>query len=327
MLNQFKTNRPYNSFLLFVYGLVLCWSVFTKPFVLIAESGDGFGWRLLLKVFSLQSGQSNFLFGFVFMALVFVIALLINRLSILQRLFTRLHYILGMSFLLLLSVLVSRFAFSSSLLSCVLLLSMLNKTASIQNAAHPKTDIYNIALVFGLATTFFTPTLWLLPVLMLSMILSRPFSLKEWLLMLVGFLTPFYFFYALSFVFGHTIENIGLQYLMFKPKLSLALPELILYLLLLLLMIVGMYYVQFNMRRLLVQSRKTWSLLYLWMIVAAFIPFLNRDLHFCDFIFMLPPAAAFLSAFFYYQPKALISAALHWIVIGLSIFTGIANLK
>ncbi len=326
MLNQFKTNRPYNSFLLFVYGLVLCWSALAKPFVLTAEKGDGFGWRLIMQFLSLKNGQSNFALALFFMVMVFTLALLINRLSILQRLFTRLHYLTGMSFLLLLSVLVSRFAFSSSLFSCVLLLSMLNKTASLQNATNPKTDIFNIALVFGLASTFFAPSIWFLSVLMLSMIFSRPFKLNEWLLMVVGFLTPYYFFYTVSFIAGNKIENFEILFRLHKPSIALSLAESVLYLFLIVLVTVGMYYVQFNMRRLLVQSRKTWSFLTLWMIVGVLIPFLNSDFQFCDFIFLLPPLAAFISAFFCYQPKSWISVVLHWLVIALSIVIGVENL-
>ena len=206
------------------------------------------------------------------------------------------------------------------------MLTMFNKIASLQNAVNPKTDIYNIALVFGLASIFFVPSIWLLPVLMLSMILSRPFRLNEWMLMIIGVLTPYYFFYAISFVAGNRIETVDFLFRMYKPSIRLAFTESLVYLLLIVLLAFGIYYVQFNMRRLLVQSRKTWSLLYLWMFIGAIIPFLNRNFQFADFTFFLPAAAAFLSAFFYCQPKAWISTVLHWLLLGISIYISIENL-
>jgi hypothetical protein len=53
----------------------------------------------------------------------------------------------------------------------------------------------------------------------------------------------------------------------------------------------------------------------------------NEEFQFCDFIFLLPPLSAFISAFFCYQPKSWISVVIHWLVIALSIFIGVENLN
>lgn len=325
MLNFFKSNRPYNSFLLFVYALLLCWSVLGKPFHFVVSAGDGFGWHMLMSMFSFKAGFGSMAFTVFFMSLLIIQAIMINSVSIVQRLFTRVHYITGMAFLLLLSLFVYRHSFSSSLLASTLLLSLLNKTASLQNTSNPKTDIFNIALGFGLSTAFFTPSIWFITVFMLSMLISRPFKLNEWLLMGVGLLTPYYFFISISFLSGKSIPAGTFSYLMYAPKFTFALSESIALIMLLILLAAGIFYVQSNMRRLLVQSRKTWSLLYLWLIVGAIIPFFNKDVQFSDFIFMLPPAAAFLSAFFFYQPKPWLSAVLHWVLLALSIVNGFGS--
>jgi hypothetical protein len=324
VVNNFKANRPYNSFLLFIYGLALCWSVLGKSMPIITNSQDGFLWQWMVKAMDVANQQYSVVFGIFVLMLVFFQTIVINQLVISQRLFSKVNYLTGMSFLILYGLFIQKIAFSSSLVSCTILLGTLYKICSLQNATNPKTTIFNIAISIGIASMFYFPAILFALVLLLSMIINRPFRMAEWLLMLVGFITPYYFFISVVFLLDLTFKiqflHLGISPQQFKWSIT----ELISVIILLLLLIAGIYFSQQNMRRLLVQSRKAWSLLILWFFIGATMPFFNSVSDYSSIFFIAPPLATILSAFFYYYPKNWVTLFFHWLLVGMTVINSIA---
>ncbi|MEO8583454.1 MAG: hypothetical protein ABI415_06645, partial [Flavitalea sp.] len=84
--------------------------------------------------------------------------------------------------------------------------------------------------------------------------------------------------------------------------------------------IIGGYFVQVNMNKMLIQIRKGWSLLLLLLILSMFIILVNGGINYVNWIFVVMPIAAFHAAAYYYPHKALFSNILHWLIFGYAIY-------
>ncbi|MDP4253662.1 MAG: hypothetical protein Q8938_06640, partial [Bacteroidota bacterium] len=79
--------------------------------------------------------------------------------------------------------------------------------------------------------------------------------------------------------------------------------------------IVGGYFVQNNLNKVLIQIRKSWSLLLLFLMVAIVIILINRANSYENWIVTAVPFAAFHSAAYYYPARKTGPLILHWIIV------------
>jgi hypothetical protein len=145
----------------------------------------------------------------------------------------------------------------------------------------------------------------------------RPFHLREWLLGLLGVTTPFYFYavylvlndqwswahlwpyFSLSFpVIKQTAWLAGAAFLLVVPFLS------------------GGYYVQESLRRMLIQVRKGWSLVLLYLLCALFIPFINNGNNLENWVMAVIPLAAFHACTYLYSSYRIFPLLLFWVTLG-----------
>jgi hypothetical protein len=83
----------------------------------------------------------------------------------------------------------------------------------------------------------------------------------------------------------------------------------------------GAYFVDANFRRQVVQVRNSWSLILFYLMVAAFIPFINYTHTFQYWILTAVPLTAFIACAFFYPPKKWFPVLLHWLMVALIITT------
>jgi hypothetical protein len=87
--------------------------------------------------------------------------------------------------------------------------------------------------------------------------------------------------------------------------------------------IVGGYFVQANLNKMLIQIRKGWSLLLLFLIMSIFIILVNGGVNYVNWLFGLMPLAAFHAAAYYYpERKRTFTQLLHWITFAYAIYIG-----
>ena len=84
---------------------------------------------------------------------------------------------------------------------------------------------------------------------------------------------------------------------------------------LVLLFIVGGYFVQKNLNKVLIQIRKSWSFLLLYLVVAVVIILINRADSYENWIVMAVPFAAFHAAAYYYPARKIGPLVLHWLIV------------
>ena len=319
MTGIFKANNSYNNFLLLFYGVLLKLSIFIRPVIPQPQPTDGFLYKELLNW--LQPVGKNFpvIYPLIVFILLYTQAVYFNKLVNDQRIMQRSHYLTGMSYLLLTSLFTEWNILSSPLIINSLLIWVWAKMSGLYNDHNPKSALFNIGIAIGIATFFYFPSLAFAALIIFGLAITRPFILAEWLIALLGIITPYYF--LLAFVFltdkwkGYRFPGFSVSY----PVFNQSYWSYVAIIIVLFTSIVGVFFIQQNFRRQLIQSRKSWNLTFLYLIVAISVPFINVTNTFNYWILCAVPVSAFLGAAFLYPARNIFPLIIHWLMVGIVI--------
>ena len=100
----FKSNNPYNTFLLLVYGLLLKLPMFINPVVPMPQQTDGFLFKAFLHQLSGVGKSLPLIYPLVAFLLLFTQAITFNGLVNDQRLMQKSNYLTAMGYLLITSL-------------------------------------------------------------------------------------------------------------------------------------------------------------------------------------------------------------------------------
>lgn len=324
MTGTFKANNSYNNLLLLVYGILLKFPMFLHPKVPQQQQIDGFLYREFLLILKPIGNSLPVIYAVLTFVLLYTQAIYFNKLVNEQRIMHRPNYLTGMSYLLITSLFIEWNVLSSPLIINSLLIWVWSKMSGLYSNQKPKATLFNIGIAIGLSTFFYFPSLAFVALIIFGLAITRPFKLAEWLIALLGIVTPYYF--LLAFVFltdkwkGYHFPGFAVTSPAFNQT-HLAYAAIIL---VLLSAIIGIIYIQQNFRRQLIQARKSWNLTFLYLFVAVFIPFVNATHTFEYWILCAVPLSAFIAAAFLYPAKNIIPLTLHWLMVAFVILISYA---
>jgi hypothetical protein len=254
--------------------------------------------------------------------LLYTQAIYFNKVVNDQRIMQRSHYLTGMSYLLISSLFPEWNILSSPLIINSLLIWVWAKMSGLYNTPNPKSVLFNIGIAIGICTFFYFPSLAFGALIIFGLALTRPFKLAEWVITLFGIMTPYYFLLAILFLTDqlrdYQLPGFAVTYPVFhQSKWAYAAILLVLFT-----SIIGIFFIQQNFRRQLIQSRKSWNLLFLYLLVAIFVPFINATHTFDYWILCAVPVSAFAGAAFLYPHRGWFPFVLHWVMVGFVIAMG-----
>lgn len=316
MIGIFKQKNPANVFLLLVFGILIKIPMFLHPYVPTPKPGHGILFQKILK-FLEPAGHSNpIIYPLLAFALIFLQAIQLNQFMNAQRMMSRPNFFPGMSYMLITSLLPEWNYFSAPLIINTILLFVLSGLFKIYNQSNAKGAIFNIGLALGVASFLFFPAITFLIWILLALAVMRPFKLNEWVLCIVGIITPYYFYGIYLFITDQwNIHNL-------LPDFSIGLPAITQSawlagsaFLLIVPFLMGGYFVQDNLRRMLIQVRKGWSLLLLYLLGAIFIPFVNNSDTFENWVITAIPFAAFHACTYLYSTIRILPMLLFWLTV------------
>lgn len=316
MIGIFKQKSPANLFVLLVTGVLLKLPLFMEPHPPLAHAADGVFFKGILRFLDPLALSVPLLYPVLAYFFLLLQAVVLSRLINSQRMTSRPTYLPGLAYMLITSLLPEWNYFSAPLLVNTILLLILFGLFGIYNKAEARGTIFNIGLAMGLSGFFFFSSLTFTVWILLALAIMRPFRITEWLICLLGVATPFYFYVVYLVVTdGFSREALlpvftaGLPSL--KPSPWLAGSAL----LLVLPFIVGGYYLQEQLRRMLINVRKAWNLLLLFLLIALLLPFINTGNFPENGIMGLVPLAAFHACGYLHATRRIVAVALFWLTV------------
>ncbi|TMI90342.1 MAG: hypothetical protein E6H06_17525 [Bacteroidetes bacterium] len=314
MIGIFRQKTPANIIVLLFFGLLIKLPMFLHPHIPSVQPKDGILFHAILNFLQATGKTTPILYPFLTFLLLFTQAITLTQVINNYRMMNRPNYLPGMSYILITSFFSEWNYFSAPLLLNTLLIFILGWLFKIYNHPRAKGIIFNIGLAIGVSTFIFFPSLSFVIWVFVALMIMRPFRINEWLLCLLGITTPYYFYGVYLFLTKQwNLEKI-LPYLSVKiPSLQQSIWLASSALLLMVPFLAGGYFVQDNLRRMLIQIRKGWSLILIYLLVAIFVPFVNTSNTFENWVMATVPFAAFHSCAYFYPPRKLFPLLLFWV--------------
>lgn len=322
MTGIFKANNSYNNFLLLLYGLLLKLPIFIHPHVPQPQQLDGFMYKAFLLWLKPLAANFQVIYSVIAFIFLFIQALSLNKLVNTQRLMQKPNYLTGMSYLLFTSLFSDWFHLSSPLIVNTLLIWVLSKLCNLHSNNYPKSSLFNIGIITGVATFFYFPSIAFALLIIVGLGITRPFRLPEWLMALLGLLTPYYFLAAWVFFTDSWKRYQFPGVAVTVPKFYQSTLAYFAVFIVSLTILIGIYFIQLNMRKQLLQARKSWNLVFLYLVVAIFVPFLNASQSFDYWILTAVPIAAIMGVAFLYPEKKWFPVSIHWALVLISVLIG-----
>ena len=315
MTGVFKSNNPYNTFLLLVYGLLLKLIMFIHPQIPLPQQTDGFLFKLLLSQLSGVGSSLPIIYPLISFILLYTQAITLNALVNQHRLMQKPNYLTGMAYLLITSLFAEWNILSAPLIINSFIIWVWSRMSKLYNEPSPKTSLFNIGMAIGISSFFYFPVISFSALVVVGLLITRPFKLPEWVVALLGLASPFYFLAAYIYITdkwqGYHFPGVAVTFPRFiESRWALAAIFIVLFI-----SSTGFVYVQKNFRRQLVQARKSWNLIFLYLLIALFIPFINASHSFVYWILSAVPIAVIAGAGFLYPQKKGFPLILHWLMV------------
>lgn len=322
MTGIFKANNPSGNAILFGYAILLKLPMFLHHSAPQLQVMDGIFYKNILQLLQPVAEGIPSIYNIFTFSLLVIQAISINKITSNLKLHRQNNYLTGMSYLLVTSLFSEWFSLSAPLIVNTFLIWIWGKLCTLYNNPSPKATIFNIGLVAGLAAFIYFPSLTFLLLIMVGITIARPFRLQEWLMGLVGIVTPVYFFASYLYL---TNNESSFHF----PGFHLSYPHFFgnqwAYAALMLVTLAtatGIFFINANINRQVVQTRKSWQLLFLYLTVTVFVPFVNTGLNFTYWILLTAPVAPIIAATFFYPQKKLLPQILHWSMFSVYIAVG-----
>ena len=324
MVALFREKSAAGVFWLIVLSILLHLHFFISPPQIHISKNDGFIYLLSEPLNFLPSAVITMLYHLI----VVVQALRLNYILNDLRMFYKTAFTTAMAYIMLTALYPSWNNLTPSLLMNSSFIWLIYRFAKLYNSPNPKTLIFNIGLITGLTVLLFYPACLLVLVMFLGLAILRPFRPNEWLVLFMGIATPFYFLAAVLYLqnnislLSSSLQQFHLHLLPPADKIPMITSTIILGILFL----AGFYIWQMNSGRMVIQSRKNWSVLLL--MALLFIPVIFLKPTGFDYLLLtMVPVAAFSSNIFLYPRNNLLPNFLFWCVAAVIIYNNWIWLK
>jgi hypothetical protein len=325
LVGIFKANNPFNTFVLFIYGLLLKLAFFFNPIKPVSQPTDGAVYKSFLSIINFVGNSFPVIYPAIAYFFLFTQAAMFNRLVNDKRMIQRPNYLPGMSYLLVTSLFSEWSYLGAPLIINTFLIWIWAKITNLGTASQPKSTLFNIGIIIGLASFIYFPSIAFCLMIIFGLVLTRPFKPAEWVVAFIGIITPYYFVFSYLFL-TDKLDRYKV------PKLAFLYPSFIknywtaaAIVLVLFAFFTGCYFVQLNFRRQLVLSRKSWTLLLVYLGIAVLLACINNTNTLQIWVLTAIPLSAFIACTFFYPEKRWFPVTLHWLMIGLVMFKAIFN--
>lgn len=328
MVGIFRNYNPFGIIFLFFYGLVLRFASFVRPQIPEALPGDGFAYRGLVSSLAGLGQVFPSLFPLLAYMLVFVQAMMVNGLVNNHRLLNRSSFLPAMAYLLVTALFPEWWAFSAGLVVNTFMIWIWSQLTGLYSNARAQWSLLSIGLALGICSLFYFPSMAFFLLVSMALLVMRPFRIAEWLVALLGLTMPYYFLFAWLFLRGEWNPGAFLPALEFNiPGFQQSVWAWAGMLLLVVPFLVSGYFIQGNILRMLIQVRKSWNLLLLYLLTALLVPFINASPSFSYWILCAPPFAAFHANVYVQTHPRWLPQVIHWVLVAFILALNVAMLN
>lgn len=305
MIKQFRSINPLNIILLIGIATLLRVGVLIQlPDQMSFEFMEPFA-RLLIDE-PLENAFSPLANVLMTQIILIIQALIFNRIINYYGLLGKPTFLPALMFVTAGSLLSPFLVLSPALICNFLLLWMIDKFLSIYKRNEVSSVMYDLGMMVAIGTLIYFPFVSMLILTWITLMIFRPFNWREWVAVISGFITIF-FFLAVFYFWNDSLDKFYSIWLpltaKFSPDLRFNLYDSLVLIPVLIILVLGFFQLQLNFFRSVVHLRKSFQLLFFMFLIGLLSFYLKQNLVIYHFLFCIPPAAALMSYYFLYSGK------------------------
>jgi hypothetical protein len=322
MIQQFRSINPLNIPLLIVVAFLLrIGSFINLPPEIGFEFMEPFS-RLLLAIPE-ESGISSLSNLLIALLILIVQAFLFNKIINTYNLLGKQTFLPGLLYVTAGSLLSPFLVLSPTLICNFLILIMIERFLSIYKKQQVSSVMYDLGMLVALGTLIYFPFIAMLPLMWISLIIFRPFYWREWVAVIVGFITIF-FFLAVYYFWNDSLNQFYQIWLplgsKFPTNFNINLSDSLVLIPVVIILVLGFFHLQKNFFRSVVHLRKSFQLLFFMFILALASFYLKSSIVIYHFLLCVPSAAALMAYYFLHAGRRWVYESLYFILFGSIIY-------
>ena len=255
--------------------------------------------------------------------LVFIQALLVNYLVNFYNLLGKPSFLPSLLYVVASSLFTPFLILSPPLICNFLLIWMLFKMFGLYKAQDSKSASYDLGIIVAVGSLIYLPFIYFILIAWISLLLFRPFDLRDFLASIFGYITVF-FFLAVYYYLNNQLSTIYAIWLPLATRFPNSIHiNYLNYLVLVpvtIIFILSFFKIQKAFYKSFVQIRKSYQLLLVLFIVAGLSFYVKAEFRLSHFLLCTIPAGVFMAYYFLYATRRWFYEFLFVLVVGSIIF-------
>ena len=323
LLKILRAHQPLIMVVIPLLALVLGWADFVRPIAILpALPGTGPLGQVILNLFS-----QNLTIATIFACLVVVFqAFFVNHIFNTNELTVRNTFIPAICYLIVASILPHQYQLTAPLLSTTFILSALQRIFQAFNNGSYQGGCLETGLYISIAGLLYTPHSLFLVFVIAGILILRPFSFREVLLILFGFFLPYIYLVLYRFWCGHQLVGQDFREYLHLPTHHFIWPEGLAITPLIAIGFVLLVALYFSFTRSIelgarsIQHRGRIAVMRLMTCVALLNLLVTKQPSFACFLILFIPLVFWTSAYFIWAKKTWFAEILLWLSLLILLF-------
>lgn len=286
--------------------------MFIDPVMPKLSKEDSFLYKICIDSLNIAFKGNKILFAVLAFLLLYAQSLMINEIVNKNKLYPKPNHLSAMCYLLLTSLFSQWYVLSPLMIVATLFILIISRLCKLQHVQEANKTFYNIGLMLGLCMLLYFPSVVFLLLIFLGLSITRAFRLPEWIIVILGVFTPIYLLWSAIFLLRDSVKLLNPILGLSLPKIQFSAYDWIALVIILITVFIGFLFIQNNMRKLLVQSRKSWTIFFLFFFFASIIPFLNLHSGLDFFMLTLIPISVIAASSMLYPSRRWFPILSHW---------------
>jgi hypothetical protein len=317
VIRFFSAIHPVNIFVIFLTGILIRIPLFSHPVLPAIEESTGFIYAILNRSVFICLNEHAWLYPLLSYIILFIQGLSLNGFLNEQKVFGSAHLLYTLVYVLFTALIPEWNTLSSGLFANLILALILPRFVFLYQKMQVQNELFFLSFLAGMSSMIHKPSVIGLILLYVLLLIFRSFKITEWLVVLIGFVLPYY----LTLVFLYVSDS-WQQAVMMKPILTFSKPlfyrtpdDMLSAILLFLPCLLGVFYVWKYTARFMVLQRKVWAFAFIYLLFSlvyfSYSPAVSGDALLLFFF----PASFFITAFLYFPPIKFFPSLYVWLIL------------
>ena len=273
---------------------------------------DSYLYKICIDSLNIAFKGNKLMFAVLAFLLLYVQSLLLNEIVNKNKLYPKPNHLTAMCYLLLTSLFSQWYVLSPVMIVATLLILVIARLCKLQHVHEANKTFYNIGLMLGLSMLIYFPSIVFLLLIFIGLSITRAFRLPEWVIVILGVITPIYLFWSAIFLMKYNVKLLNPILGISIPNIQFSIYDWIALVIILITVFIGFVFIQNNMRKLLVQSRKSWTIFFLFLFFALMLPFLNTHSSMGFYLLTIIPLSVIAASSFHFPGRRWFPVFSHW---------------